>query len=686
MSDTRDRLESLLRERILVLDGAWGTMLQGAGLTAADYRGERFLDHPREVAGDPDLLNLTRPDLVLGRASSLSRGGRRPHDHEHLHCDEHRPGRLRPRRSRARAQPRRGAFGARGGRRLCAKNTNSALRRRLDRAAQRDALALPEGRRSLLSTRLVRRGARGLRRADRRSRRGRGRPAPRRDRLRHAERQGGDRGRAGGGARAAALDLGHDRRSQRPHALRTDCRGLLDVDRAREAAPRRGELLARRQGDEAARRRALAARRHLHEQPSERRPAERLRWLRRAATRDGDAAARVRRGRARQRRRWLLRHRAGARRADRRGGRRAAAARACAQRTQAAGALQRPRAVRARAGHRLRDDRRAHEPDRLGAVPGADRSGRLSRRRRRRARAGARRRELPRRQHGRRSARRRARDDDVPQPDRDRAGGRSDPDHDRQLALERPRGRPQVRPGEGGRQLDQPEGGRGDVPRAGPARARLRRRGRRDGLRRAGPGGDGRAKGVDLRSRVRPAHAGRRLRAGGSRLRSERARGRDRDRGAQRFRESIHRGATADQGALPGCSHERRDLEPLVLVSRQRRRARGDALGLPPARDPRGSRHGDRQRGSARRLRGHPGRPPRARRGRDLRPPPGRHRPARLLRRVGQGRGNASRARSLLARRSGRAATLARARTRNRRLHRGGHRGGAGGRASGRST
>ncbi len=65
MSETRDRLEALLRERILVLDGAWGTMLQGAGLTAADYRGERFLDHPQEVAGDPDLLNLTRPDVIL---------------------------------------------------------------------------------------------------------------------------------------------------------------------------------------------------------------------------------------------------------------------------------------------------------------------------------------------------------------------------------------------------------------------------------------------------------------------------------------------------------------------------------------------------------------------------------------------------------------------------------------------
>jgi 5-methyltetrahydrofolate--homocysteine methyltransferase len=65
VSDTRDRLEALLRERILVLDGAWGTMLQRAGLSDADYRGERFAEHPQEVAGDPDLLNLTRPDVVL---------------------------------------------------------------------------------------------------------------------------------------------------------------------------------------------------------------------------------------------------------------------------------------------------------------------------------------------------------------------------------------------------------------------------------------------------------------------------------------------------------------------------------------------------------------------------------------------------------------------------------------------
>src|SRR2546429_9198001 len=58
-------LRELLDQRIAVLDGAWGTMLQGAALTPADYRGDRFTGHSRDVTGDPDLLNLTRPDLIL---------------------------------------------------------------------------------------------------------------------------------------------------------------------------------------------------------------------------------------------------------------------------------------------------------------------------------------------------------------------------------------------------------------------------------------------------------------------------------------------------------------------------------------------------------------------------------------------------------------------------------------------
>lgn len=59
-------LKRLLSERVLVLDGAWGTMLQGAKLTPEDYRGDLIdPDHPQDVTGDPDLLILTRPDVIL---------------------------------------------------------------------------------------------------------------------------------------------------------------------------------------------------------------------------------------------------------------------------------------------------------------------------------------------------------------------------------------------------------------------------------------------------------------------------------------------------------------------------------------------------------------------------------------------------------------------------------------------
>ncbi len=63
----RVRVEALpdtLRRRILVLDGAMGTMLQGYGLGEADYRGSRFAGHPRDLRGANDLLSLTRPDVV----------------------------------------------------------------------------------------------------------------------------------------------------------------------------------------------------------------------------------------------------------------------------------------------------------------------------------------------------------------------------------------------------------------------------------------------------------------------------------------------------------------------------------------------------------------------------------------------------------------------------------------------
>jgi 5-methyltetrahydrofolate--homocysteine methyltransferase len=66
LGNARDRLEGLLAERIAVLDGSWGVMIQREVRGEDAYRGERFRDHPRDLAGDPDLLNLTRPEVVLG--------------------------------------------------------------------------------------------------------------------------------------------------------------------------------------------------------------------------------------------------------------------------------------------------------------------------------------------------------------------------------------------------------------------------------------------------------------------------------------------------------------------------------------------------------------------------------------------------------------------------------------------
>jgi len=53
-----------LRHRILVLDGAMGSLIQEYKLSDADYRGERFKDFPHEVKGNNDLLSITRPDVI----------------------------------------------------------------------------------------------------------------------------------------------------------------------------------------------------------------------------------------------------------------------------------------------------------------------------------------------------------------------------------------------------------------------------------------------------------------------------------------------------------------------------------------------------------------------------------------------------------------------------------------------
>ncbi len=62
----RARLEALLDERILILDGAMGTMIQRHGLDEAAFRGARFAGHGQDLKGNNDLLVLTRPDVIGG--------------------------------------------------------------------------------------------------------------------------------------------------------------------------------------------------------------------------------------------------------------------------------------------------------------------------------------------------------------------------------------------------------------------------------------------------------------------------------------------------------------------------------------------------------------------------------------------------------------------------------------------
>src|SRR5882672_6199208 len=57
-------LPEILKQRIVILDGAMGTMIQRYKLGEADFRGERFKDHTKDLKGNNDLLQLTRPDVI----------------------------------------------------------------------------------------------------------------------------------------------------------------------------------------------------------------------------------------------------------------------------------------------------------------------------------------------------------------------------------------------------------------------------------------------------------------------------------------------------------------------------------------------------------------------------------------------------------------------------------------------
>src|SRR4029079_10508125 len=64
--DATDTLTAVLRERIMIIDGAMGPAIQRDRPDEAGYRGERFADWPSDVQGNNDLLTLTQPDIIAG--------------------------------------------------------------------------------------------------------------------------------------------------------------------------------------------------------------------------------------------------------------------------------------------------------------------------------------------------------------------------------------------------------------------------------------------------------------------------------------------------------------------------------------------------------------------------------------------------------------------------------------------
>lgn len=75
MTDKTELIKQLLADRILILDGAMGTIIQSYKLEEADYRGERFAEHPCDLKGNNDLLTIVRPDIIKAIHSAYCEAG-----------------------------------------------------------------------------------------------------------------------------------------------------------------------------------------------------------------------------------------------------------------------------------------------------------------------------------------------------------------------------------------------------------------------------------------------------------------------------------------------------------------------------------------------------------------------------------------------------------------------------------
>ena len=191
VSPKRTALLAAARERILVLDGAMGTMIQGLQYDEAAFRGERFTDFHRDVRGNNDLLILTQPkaiedihadylragaDIVATNTFSSTSIAQADYDMSDLAYELNRDGAKLCRAAAERVTAEDGKP------RFVAGALGPDQPHRLD-LARRFQSRLPR--------RHLRRSAQVLWRTDQRPARRRRRPAAGRNHLRHAERQGG---------------------------------------------------------------------------------------------------------------------------------------------------------------------------------------------------------------------------------------------------------------------------------------------------------------------------------------------------------------------------------------------------------------------------------------------------------------------------------------------------------------
>ena len=321
-------LTRLLRERILVLDGAMGTLIQQHKLSEADFRGG-FHDHTHDLKGDNDLLSLTQ---ARGRARDprrVSRGRRGHRRDQHVQRDVDRAGRLRHaerRRTRSTTRPRSIA-------RECA---DAWTARTPDKPRFVAGAMGPTNRTASISPDVNDPGARNVTFDEL--------VATYTEAVAGLCEGGADillvetifdtlNAKAAlfaiesffekRGAAAAAHRVGHDHRRVGPHAVGPDARGVLERGAPREAAGGGPQLRARRGADAAVHRGDRARRRHVRLLLSQRRVAEPDvgDGLRRDAGADRVAARRFREERLRQHRRRMLRHDARAHPRDRGRGR-----------------------------------------------------------------------------------------------------------------------------------------------------------------------------------------------------------------------------------------------------------------------------------------------------------------------------------------------------------------------------